>query len=207
MRRSIFVILTLAVVALIFTGCAGSPQSRFYHLNAAKEQTSVTQSVIREGSLVVTIGPIRIPDYLDRPQIVTRSGKNEFNLSEFNRWAGSLEKNISLVLVDNISTILPADRFLVLRWSPIIESEIPSSYRVEVVVDSFEGAIGSSVSLKANWGIVTKNGILQGRRESVINEQVDGSGYDALVAAMSSALERLGRDIAEGIKSVSKESK
>ncbi|MGO9611489.1 MAG: membrane integrity-associated transporter subunit PqiC [Dissulfurispiraceae bacterium] len=207
MRRLIFSFLTVVVVALIFTGCAESPQSRFYHLDAAKEQTSVSHSVIPEGTLVVTIGPIRIPDYLDRPQIVTRSGKNEFNLSEFNRWAGSLEKNISLVLVDNISTILPADRFLVLRWTPVIESQIPSSYRVEVVVESFEGAIGGSVSLKAKWGIVTTRGVLQLRRESVIIEQVEGNGYDALVAAMSSALKKLGHDIAEGIESVSKESK
>jgi uncharacterized lipoprotein YmbA len=40
------------------------------------------------------------------------------------------------------------------------------------------------------------------KRESLIREQINGGSYEALVASMSSALQRLSQDIAEGIRSV-----
>ena len=64
---------------------------------------------------VVAVGPVAIPDYLDRPQILTRSGPSELQLAEFERWAGSLEKDVSRVLAENLSTLLEKDHVIVLR--------------------------------------------------------------------------------------------
>jgi uncharacterized protein len=50
-------------------------------------------------------------NYLDRPQIVTRAGKNELKLSEFDRWAGSLDSDVAPAIVDDVSSLLPADLF------------------------------------------------------------------------------------------------
>jgi len=163
---------------------------------------TLVSDVSSHHSLVIAIGPVRIPDYLDRPQIVTRSGKNELKLSEFDRWAGSLESDVNRVLVEDISSLLPADRFSVVYWTPYLESQVPASYRVEVFVDRFEGTLGDSALLKAQWGVFTKERSSLLKKESRISEQMNGSSYDALVAAMSSALERLGRDISGGIMSV-----
>jgi hypothetical protein len=134
---------------------------------------------------------------------VTRVGKNGLKLSEFDRWAGSLESDITRVLVENSSSLLPADRFSVLRWIPFAEGQVPTSCRVEVLVDRFEGTLGNSVLLKAQWRVFANNRNLLLKRESLIREQINGDSYDALVAAMSSALERLSQDIAGGIRSVS----
>jgi hypothetical protein len=193
-------ILTLFV--MILTGCASSPASKFYQLNPIQNTTSVTSDGYPDQIQVIAIGPVRIPDYLDRPQIVTRSGKNELKLSEFDRWAGSLESDVSRVLVEDISSLLPADRFSVVRWTPYLESQVPASYRVEVIVERFEGTLGDSALLKAQWGVLSKDRSLLLQKESQISEQINGSNYDALVAAMSSALERLSRDISGGVMSV-----
>jgi uncharacterized lipoprotein YmbA len=193
---------TLSLFVVILTGCASSPSSKFYQLNPVQNKTSVSD-VSPYNSLVIAIGPVRIPDYLDRPQIVTRSGKNELKLSEFHRWAGSLESDVTRVLVEDISGLLPADLFSVVRWTPYLEGQVPASYRVEVLVDRFEGTPGDSVLLKAQWGVFAPNRSLLLKRESLIIEQINGSSYDALVVAMSSALERLSRDIAGGIRNVS----
>ncbi len=192
---------TLSLFVVILTGCASSPSSKFYQLNPVQNKTSASD-VSPYNSLVIVIGPVLIPDYLDRPQIVTRSGKNELKLSEFDRWAGSLESDVTRVLVEDISSLLPADLFSVVRWTPYLEGQVPASYRVEVLVDRFEGTPGDSVLLKAQWGVFAANRSLLLKRESLIREQINGSSYDALVAAMSSALERLSRDIAGGIRSV-----
>ncbi|HSA77530.1 MAG TPA: PqiC family protein [Nitrospirota bacterium] len=195
-QRALF---TLALFVVILAGCASSPSSKFYQLTPAQNKTLVTRDASPDQSLIITIGPVRIPDYLDRPQIVTRSGKNELKLSEFDRWAGSLESDINRVLIEDISSILPADRFSVMRWTPYMESQVAASYRVEVLVDRFEGTLGDSVQLKAYWGVFAQDKSLLLKKESRISEQMNGSSYDALVAAMSSALERLSSDISGGI--------
>ena len=44
--------------------------------------------------VAINIAPVELPDYLNRLQIVTRDGRNELKLAEFDRWAGSLAENI-----------------------------------------------------------------------------------------------------------------
>ncbi len=190
---------TLTLFMVILAGCASSYSSRFYQLNAPQSTASVASDVSPCHGMVVAIGPVRIPDYLDRPQIVTRSGKNELKLSEFDRWAGSLESDIGRVLVEDISSILPPDCASVLYWTSYSESQVPASYRVEVNVDRFEGTLGDSVLLKAQWKVYAHDRSLLMKKESKISKQLNGSSYDALVAAMSGALERLSRDISGGI--------
>jgi uncharacterized lipoprotein YmbA len=74
-------------------------------------------------------------------------------------------------------------------------------------VDRFEGALGGSVSLRAQWSLYAKDKGLLLKGEPIINEHVNDGSYNALVEAMSSALERMSRDIADGIRSAVTESK
>ena len=197
-------LIALGLLVVILAGCASSPSSKFYQLNPLQNRTSITPDAFPEQKQIIAIGPVRIPDYLDRPQIVTRAGTNELKLSEFDRWAGSLESDVTRVLVEDISSLLPTDRFSVVRWTPYPESQMPASYRVEVLVDRFEGTLGDSVLLKAQWAVFAKDKRLLLKKEAEIREEINGGSYDALVAAMSSALERLSRDISGGINSVSR---
>ena len=195
-------LLTLGPLLILLTGCASSPSSKYYQLNSLQNRTSITRDVSLEQKLSIAIGPVRIPDYLDRPQIVTRAGKNELRISEFDRWSGSLDSDVTRVLVEDISGLLPSDHFSVVPWIPYLESQVPASYRVEVIVDRFEGTLGDSVLLKAHWEVFSQNRSLLLKREAMITAQVVGTSYDALVSAMSSALEKLSSDISGGILSV-----
>ena len=194
--RSLF---TLALVVVLLAGCASSPPSKFYQLSPLQNRTVVTWDASLEKPEMIAIGPVHIPDYLDRPQIVTRAGKNELRLSEFDRWSGSLDSDVTRVLVEDISGLLPSDHFSVVPWIPYLESQVPASYRVEVIVDRFEGTLGDSVLLKAQWMVFAKNRSMLLNRESLIREQITGDSYDALLGAMSSALEKLSSDISGGI--------
>ncbi len=200
-NTSSYLLAASALWLLFFTlgGCASSPPSKFYQLSGMVGQSAAAPDVTSQGSKVVSIGPLRIPDYLDRSQIVTRSGKNEIKLAEFDRWAGSIEDDIIRALVEDISAQLPPGRFFVIRWSPLLDSKLSSSYRVEMIVSRFEGAVDGAVTLKAQWGIIGKDRSVLLRKESIIVEQVNGNGYDAYVSAMSRAIERLSREIADGI--------
>lgn len=120
MSRDIRGKITLAVLLWIglfaMGGCASSKQARFYTLSPMSAPGDLPKRVPAEQRMAVAIGPVAIPDYLNRPQIVSRSGPRELKLAEFERWAGSLEEDISRVVAENLSVLLAPDNVTVLRW-------------------------------------------------------------------------------------------
>lgn len=192
----------LLLLIMLAFGCRTSQAPKFYSLTPIKTEKAAGPSAAVKGGINVTVGPVRMPDYLDRPQIVTRSGNNELKLAEFDRWGGSLDNDMNQVLVENLSILLPRDRYFITRWSPTLASDLPSAYRVEVVVERFEGNLGKTVVLKAQWGVTGEENSPPLTRQSQISEKVRGRGYDDQVAAMGRALEKLSREIAATIKSL-----
>ncbi len=187
------------LLLMCVAGCASSPPSKFYQLNSLKTETSTVKDDSLGERITVAVGPLRIPDYLDRPQIVTLSGRNELKLAEFDRWAGSLEKDIVRALTEDVAALLPPGRFYVMPWMSASQAASPSVYRVEVNVVRFEGTPGESVLLKVQWAVFHKEKGMLLRRESTIKEETSGKTYGAFVSAMSKALEGLSREIAQAL--------
>lgn len=190
------------VFAVILVGCASSPSSRFYQLHSLQDTNRPPGNPSYSQTIILAIGPVHIPDYLDRPQIVTRVGDNELKWSEFHRWAGSLESDVLSVLLDDLSGLLPADRFSVVGWASYPVHQRPASCRVEVFVERFEGTLGDSVVLKAQWIVFDRESSVLLREETLTREQGAGDHHDALAASMSRALGTLSREIGHGVTSV-----
>jgi uncharacterized lipoprotein YmbA len=203
MNRDIRGKITVAVLLWIglfaMGGCASSKQARFYTLSPLSAPGDLPKRVPAEQGMAVAIGPVAIPDYLNRPQIVSRSGPRELKLAEFERWAGSLEEDISRVLVENLSVLLAPDNVTVLRMGGDAYP-FPAEYRVIVEVLRFDGTIGESVFLAARWSVSREEGKeVLSVSESNVREPVEGPEYEVLVEAMSRALATLGREIAAAI--------
>lgn len=189
----------LGICLLAWSGCAGTRPAKFYTLSPLSAPGERSGTVSAEQRIAVAVGPIAIPDYLDRPQILTRSGSNELKLSEFERWAGSLEKDVSRVLAENLSALLPRDKVTVFRWGGDA-SPFPAEYRVGIDVTRFEGTIGESVVLAARWSVYREGDReIVSAHESNVKEPLEGQEYDSLVEAMSRALATLSREIAAAI--------
>ncbi len=189
----------LGICLLTWGGCASTKQARFYTLNSLGAPGELPKSVPVEQGIAVAVGPIAIPDYLSRPQILTRSSPSELKLAEFERWAGSLEEDISRVLAENLSVLLYKDHVTVFRWGGDAYL-FPAAYRVGVDLMRFEGTIGESVTLAARWSVQREEDKkILSARESNLKEPVKGQDYDALVGAMSRALAALSREIAAAI--------
>jgi hypothetical protein len=191
--------LLICAMSLALAGCFGTSRpSRFYTLEPLQ---------VRDGpgsttpEVTLAVGPVELPDYVDRPQIVTRSGTNELVIAEFERWGGSLEKQISGSLVATLRVRLAPEGIAVVPWrSAVLSSGTP--YRVTVNVSRFDGVPGHSVVLQARWELRTQSGgkeELLGVKEASVTEQIDGPEYDALVAAMQRALVRLGEQMADSV--------
>jgi uncharacterized lipoprotein YmbA len=186
------VVLLLALVSL-FSACAGkSAPSKFYMLNSLPQSPL---SAVEGGTIGVF--PITVPDYLDRPQIVTRVSENEISFDEFRRWAEPLKDSFTNALVQDLSTLLNTARVIKTTESP----GIPMALRVGVKVVQFDGTLGGDVVLVVKWGLFGQEGkkLLVGKR-STFKEATGAETYEAYVAAESRAVSALSREIAEAIK-------
>lgn len=203
MKNALFfrcVVCTVGIFLMALSGCARTAPSKFYILNSLQDSEAEQQTAPSAYDFTIGVGPIVIPEYLDRPQIVTRTGQNELNLGQFDRWAGPFKENISRAIMENLTVLLAGDRISVISWGPLI----PVKYQIAVGVKRFDAVLDGSVSLTAQWVIFEKDGrSMLMMRESRFSEPIDGQGYAAIAAAMSKALENLSRDIAAALTSVS----
>ncbi len=183
----------LIVTCIIMTyGCARSPQARFYILqpSAAVDQAQPSVSV---NDMVIGVGPVELPEHLDRPQIVTRISSSELHLSEFNRWAESLEQNFSNVLAENLSVLLSTDKVLVYPWIGSIE--VKRQVRVNVL--QFDRLPGGKVLLKVLWGLKDEDGKYLAAIKKASFSTPAGKGYRAMVQAMNRVLGDFRREVAK----------
>ena len=147
--------------------------------------------------ITVVVGPIEIPEYLDRPQIVTRSGSHRLTLAEFDRWAEPVKQRFPRVLAENLAVLLATDRVVVAPW----QSAASLDYRVAVDVIRFEGAPGGEVELVARWMVLGSEGDeIAPMKKSSLVVRANSPGYDGLAAAMSQAIADLSRHIAAAIR-------
>jgi uncharacterized lipoprotein YmbA len=186
---------------LLVLGCASSPSPRFYTLSSLQEGGGGLRESTFDQDLFIGVGPIKVSDYLDRTEIITRSSSNKITLSDFDLWAGSLAEDFSRVLAENLSVLLSTESVIVY---PRLRSGL-AKYQVTMDVIRFDGPLGGDVSLIARWAILEgKDKKIVFARKSTIIEPSGGKSYEAMVAADSRALEKLSREIAETIKGFSK---
>lgn len=192
--------LVAGALSMALAGCVGSSRpSRFYTLAPVDVRQAATAS---GAAATLAVGPIEIPDYVDRHQIVTRAGTNELVVSEFDRWAGSLQEDITRSLVAALAERLSSRNVAVSTWRAARLLPAASTYRVAVTISRFDGVLGRSVVLGGRWALVAER---DGKasaltvREATVTEKVDGAGYDALVAAMDRALVRFGAEMGDAV--------
>jgi len=195
------VFLLLALELLFVSGCASTGPSRFYTLSPLqKGGMEMTRSTTHQ-HITIGVGPIRFPEYLERSEIVTRSSSNKIEISEFDLWAGSLVEDFSRVFAENLSLLLSTERVTIFPQP----KTLPLNYQVMMDVIRFDGFIGGDVSLMVRWAIMEgKEKKLVFIHKSSIIEPSGAKGYEAMVAAQSRALEKLSREIAEAIQTLSK---
>ncbi len=186
----------LIVFFLIFTilclsACTGiSKKTDFYQL----EESSDDSLTGVEKGCIIGVGPISLPEYINRPQIVTRQSEHHFNVSEFNRWIEPINGSIYRLLVINLSNNLNSNR---VYWLPRSDRQYPLHLRVAIDIGRFDGQLGKEVILESRWSLFNKEDKPIMTRVSIINETVNGDTYDDLVVAMNGALQKLGKEISE----------
>ncbi len=194
--RSVLAIVILLTPLAVLAGCAGTQPSRFYVLSDLSGLETAPPAAATGDGLVIGVGPITLPKYLDRPQIATRANPHELRFSEFERWAEPLDTDLARALADHLAMLLPRDRLLVFPWP----RGTPLAYQVTVEVAHFLGTVGGQSVLTADWSLFREEErAAVVRRTSRFSAPAAGQGYEALVAAMSQTVADLSREIASAI--------
>jgi len=188
--------IVLALFFLISFGCAGNSPTRYYVLNPVGANSAPGQQA---NCITIGVGPVKIPEYLNRTQIVTRNNPNELELTHFDLWAEPLLDAVPRILGENLSRLLCTKEVMLFPWKT---SQSPD-HRVEIDVIRMDGVPGKTADLEAWWS-VTKGGDIKSRlsKRSALSEPVTAPGFAGLVSAHSRALENLSREIAGTIQNL-----
>lgn len=186
-RALLAVVVLLGGVACVPTIGGPTPPTRFYLLRPLEPPPD------RSDGPRLGVGPVRLADYLDRPQIITRRGEHGVDLAEFDRWAEPLADSVARALAANLGSLLGTEQVQQHPFARVLEVELMMEIR------RFDGPPSGPVELVAYWRLRRAGRVVE--RVSRLSQAQDGSGYEAQVAAMSRALQRLSREIAAALPS------
>lgn len=175
------------LAAMLLAGCGSSPEPRYYALSTLAPPPSQTR-----GGGSIEIGPVTVPDMVDRAQIVTRVGERQLQIAEQARWIEPLRNEIARVVADDLAA---ASGRPVAAWPQ--SAGLADPLRIALDVQRFESA-SDTVLIETVWTLRPPQGAPRSGR-SIVTEPVQGAGYDALAAAHSRALAQLSSDIMAAI--------
>jgi uncharacterized lipoprotein YmbA len=179
----------IAVVALLLAACGSSPPTRFYALDAPGSGPGVRMLP----GPSVAVGPVAVPEAVDRVQLVTRRGPNEVRIEEFSQWAAPLNAQIARVVAEQLALLRPEARIAPSAAAPALPD-----YRVSIDVRRFELTPGEGAALDAAWSVSADGKVLKSARVAIVEAVADPS-FEALVAAQSRSVARVARDIAAAL--------
>ncbi|HEY1907512.1 MAG TPA: PqiC family protein [Myxococcaceae bacterium] len=188
-------LLSLAVMTFASAGCLGSsPASRFYTLSTLSPHEG--QGGGGGASVRIRVAPVTLPEGVDRPQLVRRTGENTVAVEEFDRWVEPLDALLRSTLVQNLGALLPEAQVL-----GDAAPGLAADRTVVVAVNRLD--LSNQVGLDAVWFVLPAGADQPESTHRSRLTEAAGSGAPADVApALSRAMEKLSREIAGQLQSV-----
>jgi uncharacterized lipoprotein YmbA len=174
--------------------------SRFFILTPAPQtQHSLPRCSPAPSTLEVGVGPIQLPGYLDRQQLVSRITDNHLDVAANDRWAEPLGDNLGRILAQNLSALLGRENVSLYPWP----SDRRPTYQVEIEVLRFEPDSARSADLAARWILrdVPTRAVLS-VKESDLTVPLKGPSTDESVAALSELLGTFSCEIVEALRAI-----
>ncbi len=174
-------------------GCfRSSVPDQFYMLRAADVPS---KSAFSGAGPSVGLGPVRIPAYLDRPQIVTATSAQEYQLSEDHRWAERLDENIARISAQNLSALIPSDRILIHPWPRDPKPDV----QVAISIQEMHVDPRGEVRMSALWSLRHGKSDVANRKFSC-RLPASTTDYAQMVEVESQCLARLNQEMASAIQ-------
>jgi uncharacterized lipoprotein YmbA len=185
--------IAIAVLASGLVACGSPPKERFYTLS---ETAAAEMPALPSLDYSVVVGPVTVPDIVDRPQLVLRMSEAEVRLTEQALWAEPLKYAIARAVAQNLAQALDNARVSPYPQGPSGEPD----YRVALDVHRFDSVLGEAATIEVMWTVRrVKTGEQQTGRVRM-KEAVAGQSYRDLVAAHVRAIGGFSRNISKAIQ-------
>tara|TARA_R110002072_G_scaffold84388_7_gene191336 strand:- start:1168 stop:1779 length:612 start_codon:yes stop_codon:yes gene_type:complete len=140
MTKKILSLAPVLALALLLSGCGSSPANNYYLLTAHDFPVAAGESPS------VGVGPIVVPEYLNRKSMVYSRAGNSLQVANLDLWAEPLVDGIQRVIVLNLTGLLDTQDVQYFPWHP----KRAPQYGVKVNLLQLE-ATDQQVSLAAEW--------------------------------------------------------
>lgn len=177
-------------IALCALACATGCAAKDTHYLLTADGPAPSGAVARRA---IGLGPVSIPDYVDRPELVFQRGANRFEVPANHRWTGSLEENVTGVLAANLARRVSG---VAVRGHPWPGAA--PAVTIAVDIQRFHAVSGGDAVLEATWHV---SGRAARTHHGAFQEPLRRDGYDAMVAAQSRLLAMLADAIAASLES------
>jgi len=193
--KSILKYLFLSCSIFLILSCAKSSKPVEYYMLDASVGIDNNQTLKGDEGPMIGLGPIRLPEYLDRFQMVVAVSENKYKLIDGHRWAEKLDQNISLALFKTLPTQLGTDRMIRYPWPqrPGVDFQVKIDI-LELNIDQ-----DGQSQLVAQWSIKSKDETILNKR-STFTAQASTTDIDKMVQAQSECLTKLGQEIVTNLK-------
>jgi uncharacterized lipoprotein YmbA len=188
----------IVCLALALSGCISIPNSpapRFYMLRGLNEDR-VSKKINNASDVLVGVGPVKIPEYLNRPQIVTLGKDKMIAFAQFDRWGESLDLGVARLIEEDLAVMLPEAKFTLYPWN----SSIQIRYQVVVEIIQLDSELGNDMFLVAQWMVIdaknTKTLII---KRSEFRQPIIPQNYTGLAKTLSAGCASLSSEIAQAL--------
>jgi hypothetical protein len=183
------------LAAMAATACSlvgGGTKESFYVLSGPETPPPAAS----QDSLVIYVGPVAVPESVDRWPMVLHNSANAVDLTEEHRWAEPVKAAIPRVVAEHLMRLLGTPRVMSSR----IGTSLDVDYRVALEVQRFDSSLRDGATEEVLWTITGKRagGVRSGR--SSVHEPATVATPEGVAAAHSRALARVAADIAAAIR-------
>lgn len=138
--------------AMAVSGCLSiptSPTPRLYALSAINENR-VSKKINIPSGPIIGIGPVNIPEYQNRPQIVTINKEKMLKFDEFDRWGESLDVGVARLIREDLTVMLPGAKLTMYPWTPAI----PVKYQVVAEIVQLDSELDKNMFFAVQWMVI-----------------------------------------------------
>jgi uncharacterized lipoprotein YmbA len=174
--------------------------SRFYVLTPTADTAAATPASApgsnSSSDFTIGLGPIKIPPYLDRPEIVTRAAANRLELSKEDRWGESVQNGFTSAMQRNLAAQAGTGNIIIFPWYNTVHIDM----QVQIDVYRFETDSDGIAHLTAKWTLLDSTGknILYTVQSTITQPSKPGDMTEA-TAALSRTVGDLSGQIANMI--------
>jgi uncharacterized protein len=189
--------LLMACAAALLAACGTPAKLNYYTLTA---QDTLPRAAPSACGLKIFVGPVTIPEGVDRVQMVMRTSPNQVEIADLERWGEPLKAAIPRLAAETLIRQLGQCDVMTSRQSATLDFD----FRVAIDIDRFDFSPAEGAAVDATWTIRGAKDSTPRTGHTRVREPGGGGDPASMAAAQSRAIEKVAGNIAEAIRPLSR---